>query len=528
MKGKKMKKLLICIISITVILALSGCTLLAPPDDDTTISVDTVYNMAKEAGYSGTLEEFINEFKGEAGIDGKDGVGIKSAEIISGYLVITYTDNTQTNLGLITSPDYEKITPVIGENGNWFVGGKDTGVSASGNSGGSSGALWHTGAGTPANTLGSDGDFYISTSDSSVYTKKNGAWVYVGTLEDKTPSESSGMSVAAINRILLSSVHIRCGTSSAGSGVIYKLDKAKGDAYIITNYHVVYDSLYREIFDDSVIKLYLYGMEYSQYAIDTEYVGGSAKYDIAVLKVSGSRVLKNSDAVAAAFADSEAVRPLDTVVVAGNSQGEGIATTAGHVNKESEEIKTTVGNKNYDVRVMRIDAAVNEGNSGGGAYNTNGDVIGIVNAKQMSEKVDNVGYAIPSNLAKSVAENIIYFCDGTNLASPQIVTVGINCYVSASGTAFDEDTGMVTVKEELAVDSVSINSIAYSAGVYIDDVIKSITVGGVEYEITRIHQVAEALLNARPGETVKLKVVRSGSETTLALTMSASEFSSID
>lgn len=497
--------------------------------NDIPLSVDTVYAMAKEAGYGGTLEEFINEFKGEAGIDGKDGVGIKSAEIISGHLILTYTDNTQTNLGLITDPDYEKLAPVIGENGNWFVGGKDTGVSASGNQGGLSGTVWHTGDGAPKNTLGADGDFYIATANSAVYSKKDGAWVYVGTMEDKTPSGSSSiMSVSAINRMLLSSVHIRCGTSSAGSGVIYELDKARGDAYIITNYHVVYDSVYKEIFEDSVIKLYLYGMEYSQYAISAAYIGGSEKYDIAVLKVTGNQILKNSEAVAAVFADSERVRPLDTVVVVGNSLGEGIATTAGHVNKESEEILTSVGTGTYTSRVMRIDAAVNEGNSGGGAYNINGDIIGIVNAKQMSEKIDNVGYAIPSNLAMAVAENIIYFSDGISVKSPKSATVGINYILSASKTAFDEDTGMVTVQEEIAVQTIDDGSIAESAGVKADDIIKSVTVGGVEYRITRMHQLSEAMLNARPGETVKIKVMRSGSERTLTLTMpSMRGFSSI-
>ena len=368
MKGKKMKKLLICIISITVILALSGCALLAPPDDDTTISVDTVYNMAKEAGYSGTLEEFINEFKGEAGIDGKDGVGIKSAEIISGYLVITYTDNTQANLGLITSPDYEKITPVIGENGNWFVGGKDTGVSASGNSGGSSGALWHTGAGTPANTLGSDGDFYISTSDSSVYTKKNGAWVYVGTLEDKTPSESSGMSVAATNRALLSSVVIRCanqvpGSYIVGSGVIYELDKSRGNAYIITNYHVVYNESTGSLFSNSAIKVRLYGMDSDNYEIGAEYVGGSKEYDIAVLKITGSTILKNSDALPAIFADSENAFALDNVVAIGNPKGAGISATKGIISKESEYITPIVG------------PAVNSGKLGAIGFSCNSDHI---------------------------------------------------------------------------------------------------------------------------------------------------------
>lgn len=512
-----------------MIIALSGCMFFdSPSNDDTTLSVEGIYEMAKSEGYSGTLEDFVNEFKGESGLDGKDGVGIKSAKIVSGSLVITYTDNSQENLGPIMSDaDYEKITPTIGENGNWFVGGEDTGVDASPESAAASSSVWHSGADAPDAAVGSDGDFYIMTSNSSVYNKKDGTWVYVGTMEDKTQSTGgSGMSVAAINRSLLSSVSIVCDESNAGSGVIYKLDKSKGEAYVITNYHVVYNSSTLRVYNDSTIKIYLYGMELTGYAIDCTYVGGSAGYDIAVLKVTGSEILKDSDAVAAIFSDSDKVRPLDSVVAIGNSLGYGIATTAGHVNKESEEILTYVANQTHTLRVMRIDAPVNEGNSGGGAYNINGEIIGIVNAKKESAKIDNVGYAIPANLAKAVAENIIYFCDGTSATAPKKINPGINMRISSSKTAFDPDTGMVTVREEITVDTVG--SFAAAAGVEFDDVLKSVTVGGVEYEITRLYQLPEALLNARPNSTVTLVVLRNGNETTVTLTMpSSSSYSNI-
>ena len=64
--------------------------------------------------------------------------------------------------------------------------------------------------------------------------------------------------------------------ASAGSGVIYKLDKAKGEAYVITNYHVVYDeNCLNQNKISSSINLYLYGMEDPLYAIPATYVGGS-------------------------------------------------------------------------------------------------------------------------------------------------------------------------------------------------------------------------------------------------------------
>ena len=73
--------------------------------------------------------------------------------------------------------------------------------------------------------------------------------------------------------------------SSAGSGVIYELDKENGDAFIITNYHVVYDSnsdTFNGVSND--ISVYLYGSEIDEKAIKATYVGGSLYYDIAVLR----------------------------------------------------------------------------------------------------------------------------------------------------------------------------------------------------------------------------------------------------
>ena len=95
--------------------------------------------------------------------------------------------------------------------------------------------------------------------------------------------------------------------ATAGSGVIYRFDEATGDAYIITNQHVVYDSDSKtsaHVSDD--ISVYLPG---STSPIPVAYVGGSADYDIAVLRVkeTGRAALKASDALAATPANSSAL-----------------------------------------------------------------------------------------------------------------------------------------------------------------------------------------------------------------------------
>ena len=129
------------------------------------------------------------------------------------------------------------------------------------------------------------------------------------------PGSGSGDTdgVKPLSKTLLSTVNITCGSAlstSAGSGVIYSIDKEKGDAYIITNCHVIYGNNKTPSKD---IKVYLYGMELASYAIPATYLGGSVTYDIAVIKITNSEVLKNSYATAIEFESSDNVRVFDKV-----------------------------------------------------------------------------------------------------------------------------------------------------------------------------------------------------------------------
>jgi serine protease Do len=307
--------------------------------------------------------------------------------------------------------------------------------------------------------------------------------------------------------------------SSAGSGIIYKLDKEQGDAYIVTNYHVVYD--YRSDTINRVsdeITVYLYGQENEKYAISATYIGGSMNYDLAVLKVEGSRVIAESSAMAVSFHDSEDVAVLDAAIAIGNPESKGISATFGHVNVDSEYI-TMLGADNSSqikLRVMRIDTAVNEGNSGGGLFNLNGELIGIVNAKIEETSVDNIGYAIPGNVVKYVAENIIEHCDGTEQETMTRCLVGITVSVTDQYTVFESETGRVHKKEGVSVSDITSGSLA--EGVLMEgDVIKSITLRGTTYTVDRKHIVIDSMLNARVGDTVTFTVLRGGVEMTLEI-----------
>lgn len=333
-------------------------------------------------------------------------------------------------------------------------------------------------------------------------------------------NSNSDKNLLAASRALLSAVSVRCtfGTSSsgaAGSGVIYKLDKERGDAYVITNYHVVYNgtSTAENGISDN-INLYLYGMEYMadgnvSYAIPATFVGGSMEYDIAVLKVTASTVLMESNAMAATIADSDEVSILETAIAIGNPGNGGLSATVGCINVDSENIEvkfdTPTGKKSVSLRVMRTDAAVNSGNSGGGLFNDSGALIGIVNAKDSDMSVDNIGYAIPSNIAKAIADNAIYYSDGTVKRCLLGITVGSAKY----WTEYDTETGKIHKFEKVVITELSLTS-ALGGKLRAGDIINSITVDGVECEVTRIHHVVDAMLYARVGSSVVTNVTRGG------------------
>ena len=316
--------------------------------------------------------------------------------------------------------------------------------------------------------------------------------------------------------------------SSAGSGVIYTLDKNTGSAYIITNYHVVYckgSDAANDISEN--ITVHLYGLENEKYAIDAEYVGGSMNYDIAVLEVKSSDILRESNAMAAEFADSNDVAILDTAIAIGNPADFGLSATVGAVNVESETIiMTSVDGSSYiSLRVIRTDAAVNGGNSGGGLFNDKGQIIGIVNAKMSDSSIDNIAYAIPSNVAKYVADNIIFY-DQQDKSNDSVyrAMIGITVGVESAGTVYDTETGKITRYESVKVETVTDGGLA-EGKLNVGDIIKSISIDGVVYEVTRTYNVVDIMLTARKTSSVVISIERAGEALSVEFDMSNVELS---
>ena len=297
--------------------------------------------------------------------------------------------------------------------------------------------------------------------------------------------------------------------TKAGSGIIYSLERDKGNAYILTNFHVLYN--YKSTSEDGLahtIKLYLYGQEEEQYAIPATYVGGSLVYDFAILRVEGSEVIKKSHAIPAVFADSEKVDILDPVVAVGDPEGLGMSITTGTVCVPSEMLEMTgADNCRITVRVMRIDAAINEGNSGGGLFNANGLLIGLVNAKRIGADVDNIAYAFPSNLVKILAENVIYQAEENGSSKLLAYDLGIELYKKEAWLDIDPDTGRIVKREMAAVKEVASGG-ALDGLILADDVIESIEIDGKLIKVEMLYHFTDNLLTLRPGTSLTLNVLR--------------------
>lgn len=413
---------------------------------------------------------------------------IKSTDINElGQLIIYYTDGTFENLGVVVGKD--------GAQGPQGEAGKD----------GENGKDGVDGKNGKDGENGRDG---VDGADGSI------------TIIDGSSSDSTQI---AISKCLLNSVSVACAFTkieegfpqsygSSGSGVIYKINKESGDAIIITNQHVVYDS--KSITSNGIspdIQVYLYGLEYSNFAINATYIGGSAAYDIAVLKITNSDIIKNSNCSAISLRDSSTVCVGEKTFAIGNPMGEGISATTGILSVDSEDIemKSITGTGTTTHRVMRVDTPINPGNSGGGLFDSNGNLIGIVNAKNIETDVENVGYAIPSNVAIGITENILYYCNGTTSTAPMRALLGISVGLDNPHAEFNSTTGKTFIVEDVVVHSVNNDSVAKNI-LFENDILKSVSINnGEEIQLTRQYMIIDALLYAHLGDTVTITYINS-------------------
>ena len=364
------------------------------------------------------------------------------------------------------------------------------------------------------------------------------------TASDDTAAVNEALrSVVAIEALYRSGAYDTSLSLSMGSGVVYS-EASDGGLYVLTNYHVVYSSSHNWGICNEIY-LYLYGAVHKgdgrvhSRALKAEYVGGAMDYDIAILKVnadmvvtetSGSThkngdILKDSDYLELTGANSDAVTVGERVYAIGNAEGEGISVTAGVLSVTAEyiDIESADEKRTLNLLEMRTDAAVNHGNSGGGLFNAEGELIGIVNARGEADGLVGFGYAIPSNLALSVAQNIIDNAAGGNKGAVR-ATLGISAQAADGKAVYNEETGKYYIEEKVIVSEVQSGSLASDAGLKRSDTVISLThkpANGVERTIyvTRLFHLTNYLFEIRLGDTLILTVTRNGEEAPIDIEM---------
>ena len=262
-------------------------------------------------------------------------------------------------------------------------------------------------------------------------------------------------------------------STSAGSGVIFS-----SDGYIVTNEHVI-DGLV----DEETLKVKIYdGMTYP-----AKVIGYDTKTDLAVLKIDAT------DLPYASFADSSQLMLGQDAIAIGNPLGLGISCSNGIVSALEKEIYIN----NVYMTVIQTNAAVNAGNSGGGLFDINGNLIGIVNAKKsgstVQTSVEGMGYAIPTNTVTRIINELM-----SNGYVKDRATLGVK--VARNSSYYTTNGVIITDLIE--------GGGAQKAGILPNDIIT-----GVDGQEVNSYADLSKVLDAKAvGDTVKVTVTRDGQE----------------
>ena len=270
-------------------------------------------------------------------------------------------------------------------------------------------------------------------------------------------------------------------SGSVGSGVV--LDT---EGHILTNNHVVdgYDQ-YVVTMDD--------GTTY-----EAEFVGNDASSDLAVIKLKD--------------ADSSKLNVGEWVMAIGSPFGNEQSVSTGIVSAlyRSTAMSSTSGNTIY-ANMIQTDAAINPGNSGGALVNDNGELVGINSLiESYSGSSSGVGFAIPVNYAKNIADQII---DGKTPVHPYLGAT------LSSVNALNARTNKLSTDSGAYVASVVEDGPAAKAGIQEGDVITKLG----DDEITSADGLIIALRSHEVGEKVEITLVRGKDEKKVTVELGSDE-----
>ena len=272
--------------------------------------------------------------------------------------------------------------------------------------------------------------------------------------------------------------------SGAGSGVIIS-----SDGYILTCAHVVDGA--------SNITVTINDKDYT-----ATLVGEDTTSDIAVIKIDADGLTP------ATVGNSDSLKVGQSVMAVGNPLGElGGTVTGGMISALNRSVTIQGANSTNTMSLIQMDASVSPGNSGGGLFNMNGELIGLVNAKSSSSDAEGLGFAIPINDAIKVAQDLLE-----------------NGYVS--GRPYMGITYLAVTDAQTAA---QLNVNAY--GVYVVDVVQGgpadkaglktgdriVSIDGTE--IAQKDDLGTLIQQHAAGDTLSITVAREGQMQTVSLTL---------
>ena len=272
--------------------------------------------------------------------------------------------------------------------------------------------------------------------------------------------------------------------SGAGSGVVIS-----SDGYILTCAHVVSGA--------SNITVTIGDDDYT-----ATVVGEDSTSDVAVLKIDANGLTP------AVVGDSDTLTVGDNVLAVGNPLGElGGTVTSGIVSALNRSVSIQGSSSVNTMSLIQMDASVSPGNSGGGLFNMNGELVGIVNAKSSDSDAEGLGFAIPVNDAVKVAQELLE--NGYVTGRPYL---GISYYA---------------VTDAQTAAQLGVN--AY--GVYIVEVVKGgpadkaglqagdriVSVDGSE--VATQSDLGTLMQDHKAGDTIEITVARGGQMQTVTVTL---------
>ena len=272
--------------------------------------------------------------------------------------------------------------------------------------------------------------------------------------------------------------------SGAGSGVIIS-----SDGYILTCDHVVSGA--------SNITVTIGDSDYT-----ATVVGEDSTSDVAVLKIDATGLTP------AVVGDSDALTVGDSVLAVGNPLGElGGTVTSGIVSALNRSVSIQSSGSVNTMSLIQMDASVSPGNSGGGLFNMNGELVGVVNAKSSDSDAEGLGFAIPINDAMKVAQDLLE--NGYVTGRPYM---GIT-YLAVTDAQTAQQLGVSAYG--IYVADVVKGGPADKAGLQVGD--RIVSIDGTE--VAQKTDLGTIIQQHSAGDTLSITVARDGQMQTVSLTL---------